>query len=268
MVDITSKTSIIVIVGVGIVLFGLFGVTDLTTFFTTQSLTLDASQSQGKASDRGVDASTGQFRGQGFKGNLPPRIIDGNIVDDPTNDLPPSTIVDIIDARDLGANTGVAGIEIGSGGQPSSTIGLQGFQQLTREDLVIYDRFHTPAKGQTITGALLFEWGHPNPITVQQVLIPNEYFDWFEFRLPQTIQGDGALSFDGRSTGEFEYVLTLPENIDGEEFAVPVRIIVESDITTLDANAIVEIETPKSLISTFSLAEFLRSLFTALRLGN
>ncbi len=233
----------------------LFAFTDITTLFSTQTLSLDATKSQGKASDRGVDSSTGIFRGKGFKGQLPPRI---------TGDLPPSSTDDIVNSREVGETQG-EGIA-GGGGAPSSTVGLQGFQVLFREDVLVFDRFHTPAKGQSITGTILFEWGSERAITIRQVLIPNEFFSWFEFNLPQSLIGEGV-SFDGRSDGEFKYTLTVPENTIGNEFAVPIRFIIDSDITTLDGNALVEIEIPSGISAGFSLAEFFRALFAGFRVG-
>jgi len=255
----SQQKRLLVVFGIllGTILF-LFAFTDISTFFSTQTLSLDATASQGKASDRGVDASTGIFRGKGFKGQLPPRIT-GELPQ-----IPPSTTDDIVNSRDVGETQG-EGI-LGGGGVPSSTVGLEGFQILFRQDILVFDRFHTPAKGQTVTGTILFEWGNERPITIRQVLIPNEFFSWFEFNIPQPLRGEG-LSFDGRSDGEFKYSLTVPENTLGTEFAVPIRFIIDSDITTLDANALVEIEIPSGFSGGFSLAEFFRSLFAGFRVG-
>jgi len=252
----TQQKKLLVVFGIlaGTTLF-LFVFTDISTFFSAQTLSLDATSSQGKASDRGVDASTGIFRGKGFKGQLPPRII---------GDLPPSTTDDIVNSREVGETQG-EGIA-GGGGAPSSTVGLEGFQILVREDILVFDRFHTPAKGQTITGTILFEWGNERPITIKQVLITNEFFDWFEFDLPQPIAGEG-ISFDGRSDGEFKYTLTVPENAFGNEFAVPIRFIIDTDVLTLDGNALIEIEIPSGFSAGFSLAEFFRALFAGFRVG-
>ena len=101
---------------------------------------------------------------------------------------------------------------------------------------------------------------------ITQVLIPSEFNSWFDFDLPQTLMGEG-LSFDGRSDDEFKYTLLVPKNTLGNEFAVPIRFIVDSDVTTLDANALVEIEIPTGFSTGFSLAEFLRSLFAGFRVG-
>jgi len=237
-----------------IIIFGIFifMTTDLITLFTTAGLTLDATASQGRASDRGVDASTGHFRGQGFKGQNPPATCLA------VGQCPSSTTDQIIDSRN-----GISG----GGGAPASTIGLSGFQTLFREDVLVFDSFHTPAKGQEITGAVLFEWGSERPITVTQVLLSAEFASWFDFNLPQPLAGEG-LSFDGRSDKEFFYTLRIPENTLGEKFTVPVRFIVDTDIQTLDANALIEIETPQAIIDTFSFAEFFRSLFAFIRIGD
>ncbi len=227
-----------------------FMMTDIGTLFLATSLKLDASNSQGNADERGVDASTGHFRGKGFKGNLPPRVCEAN-----PSLCQPSSTDDIINSRN--------GISAG-GGVPSSTIGLSGLQELVRDDVLVFDSFHTPAKGQEITGAILYEWGNADPIEIRQVLIPNEFFSWFTFDLPQTIIGEG-IAFDGRSDGEFFYTLEIPENTLGTEFTIPVRIIVGNDIQNYDTNAFIEVETPKAVIDTFSFAEFFRSLFAFFR---
>jgi len=254
--DTRSSRNTLIVFGVlaGTILF-LFAFTDLSTFFSAQTLSLDATSSQGKASDRGVDASTGIFRGKGFKGQLPPRI---------TENIDPSTGQQIVVSREVGASQG-EGILFG-GGAPSSTVGLEGFQTLIREDVLVFDRFHTPAKGQSITGTILFEWGNERPITISQILIPNEFRSWFDFEEPQILAGEG-ISFDGRSDNEFKYTLLVPENTLDNEFAVPIRFIVDTDILSLDANALVEIEIPTGFSSGFSLAEFFRALFAGFRVG-
>ncbi len=250
--DIRSSRNTLIVFGIlaGTILF-LFVFTDLSTFFSVQTLSLDATSSQGKASDRGVDASTGIFRGKGFKGQQPP------ITCLAIGQCPPSTDIQIIDSRN-----GVSG----GGGAPASTVGLEGFQVLIREDVLVFDRFHTPAKGQSITGTVLFEWGNERPLMITQVLIPSEFNAWFDFDLPQTLMGAG-LSFDGRSDDEFKYTLLVPKNTLGNDFAIPIRFIVDSDVTTLDANALVEIEIPTGFSAGFSLAEFFRSLFAGFRVG-
>lgn len=227
-----------------------FTMTDIGTLFVATSLTLDATNSQGKADERGVDASTGIFRGKGFKGNLPPRVCEAN-----PSLCPPSSNEDIINARN--------GISVG-GGAPSSTIGLSGLQVLVRDDVLVFDSFQTPAKGQEITSTILFEWGNADPIEIRQVLIPNEFFSWFTFDLPQTLIGEG-IAFDGRSDGEFFFTFEIPENTLGTEFTIPVRLIVGNDIQNYDTNALIEVETPKAVIDSFSFAEFFRSLFAFFR---
>jgi len=229
----------------------LFVFTDISNFFSAQTLSLDATSSQGKADQRGVDASTGIFRGKGFKGQDPP------VTCLAIGQCPPSTDIQIIDSRN-----GVSG----GGGAPASTVGLEGFQVLVRDDVLVFDRFHTPAKGQEITGTILFEWGNERSLTISQVLIPNEFFSWFEFDLPQTLNGEGS-SFDGRSDDEFKYTLLIPENTLGNKFAIPVRFIIDSDTNSFDANALIEIEIPTGFSEGFSLGEFLRSLFASFRVG-
>lgn len=252
MVENTRKKKLLIIFGLlaGTILI-LFTITDITTLFTTQSLSLDATASQGKASDRGVDASTGHFRGKGFKGQSPPVVT-----------IDPSTGQQIIVSREVGASQG-EGIQQG-GGAPSSTVGLSGFQELFRDDVLVFDSFHTPAKGQTITGSVLFEWGNENPITIEQILIGNEFNSWFEFESNRVLMGEG-LSFDGRSDDEIKYTLTIPENTLGNEFAVPVRFIIDAETTRVDANTLIEIEIPSGVSEGFSLAEFFRSIFAGFR---
>ena len=142
--DIRSSRNTLIVFGIlaGTILF-LFAFTDLSTFFSAQTLSLDATSSQGNANDRGVDASTGIFRGKGFKGQNPP------VTCLAIGQCPPSTGQQIVVSRETGATDG-EGI-LGGGGAPSSTVGLEGFQVLVREDVLVFDRFHTPAKGQSIT---------------------------------------------------------------------------------------------------------------------
>lgn len=239
------------IIAVGFVLF--LALTDVSQFFSVDTLSLDATKSQGKASDKGVDASTGHFRGKGFKGQLPPRIT-----------VDPSTGQQIVVSREVGASDG-EGISLG-GGAPSSTVGLSGLQTLQREDVLVFDRFHTPAKGQEIIGTVQFEWGSERSLTISQVLIPTEFFSWFEFDLPQNLDGEG-ITFDGRSDDEFKYTLLIPETVQGTEFAIPVRFIIDTDFVPVDANALIEIETPSGTSESFSFAEFFRSLFAGFRVG-
>ncbi len=257
--DTRSSRNTLIVFGVlaGTILF-LFVFTDLSTFFSVQTLSLDATSSQGKANERGVDASTGVFRGKGFKGQQPP------VTCLAIGQCPPSTGQQIVVSRETGETQG-EGIQ-GGGGAPASTVGLRGFQTLVREDVLVFDRFHTPAKGQSITGTIVFEWGNERPITISQILIPNEFRSWFNFEEPQILAGEG-ISFDGRSDNEFKYTLLVPENTLGNEFAVPIRFIVDTDILSLDANALVEIEIPTGFSAGFSLAEFFRSLFASFRVG-
>lgn len=252
----TRSRTLLIVFGTlaGTILF-LFVFTDLSTFFSTQTLSLDATSSQGKASDRGVDASTGVFRGKGFKGQQPPPI--------PIPSIPPPTSDQIIEIRRVGETQG-EGIQISGGGAPSSTVGLEGFQELIREDVLVFDRFHTPARGQEITGTVLFEWGNADTITINQILIGNEFSSWFEFDDERRLFGEGA-SFDGRSSDEIKYTLTVPENTLGNDFTVPIRFIIDTETSTVDTNGLIEIEIPSGFSEGFSLAEFFRSLFAGLR---
>lgn len=167
-----------------------------------------------------------------------------------------------ISVSDVNAVDGV----VGGGGVASSTVGLEGFQTLIREKVIVHDAFHTPANGQTATGTLKIEWGHPRSITVSQFLVPNEYFDWFEVELPQRIAGKGLSShFDGTNSGEFKYKITIPKDLYDAKTVIPIRLIVDSDTTPLDGLAEIQIERPVVDSKKFSFAEFFRSFFAEVR---
>lgn len=297
---------------VGTILF--VASTDVITLFSVAGLTLDATSSRGSPSDRGVDASTGQFRGEGnffgiidrFTGNLddffnqignnkidferpkapnPPECRRGACsmmppalgkppapVTLPVTPIPPVTVeplpqlITVIDLRQGSTQIFIAvdGVK-GGGGEPSSSVGLQGIPELIRDKVIVHERFHTPANGQTITGSLLLEWGHGNAVTVQQFLVANEFFDWFEFDLPQVIRGDGAITFDGKSEGEFIYRLTIPDDLRDKTTVIPVRLIINSQMFVVDGLTEIQIERPQEDSKTFSFAEFFRSIFTEIR---
>ena len=196
---------------------------------------------------------------------LPPDIVTVGTVEE--IQLPDSVQViklyrDTITVSDVGAVNGV----LGGGGVASSTVGLQGFQTLIREKVVVHDAFHTPANGQTIVGTLKIEWGHPRPITVSQFLVPNEYFDWFDVQIPQRIDGIGLTShFDGVNSGEFKYKLTVPKDLYDAKTVIPIRLIIDSDTTPLDGLAEIQIERPAVESKHFSFAEFFRSFFAEIR---
>lgn len=292
--------------------------TDVFSLLSVSGLTLDATNSRGSADQRGVDASSGQFTGQGNIGDFIERFKDRlddffNKFDNnklkfkepkapkepkcknkdpcsapPPEPLPPTpptippfptttpvdpvevidspTVITVIDLR-TGNTQDVAVVDgVKGGGALSSSTEAGGVQELIRDKIVVHERFHTPANGQTVTGSLLIDWGHGGSITVQQFLVPNAYFDWFEFDLPQTIRGDGALSFDGISQGEFFYKLTVPDDLIDKDTVIPVRLIISSQNSVVDGVTEIQIERPQEESTTFSVAELFRSLFTEIRI--
>ncbi len=176
------------------------------------------------------------------------------------------TTVSILDLRDGSVIDSILvnGVK-GGGGQASSTTPAGGVPELIRNKVVVHERFHTPANGQSTSGSILLEWGHGESITVQQFLVPNEYFDWFEFELPQTIRGDGVATFDGISEGEFFYKLTIPDDLINADTVIPIRMIINTQQSVVDAVTEIQIERPVELSEQFSVAEFFRSIFTEIR---
>lgn len=185
---------------------------------------------------------------------------------DPVEVIESPTVITVIDLR-TGNTQDVAVVDgVKGGGALSSSTEAGGVQELIRDKIVVHERFHTPANGQTVTGSLLIDWGHGGSITVQQFLVPNAYFDWFEFDLPQTIRGDGAISFDGISSGEFFYKLTIPQDLIDKNTVIPVRLIISSQNSVVDGVTEIQIERPQEESTTFSVAELFRSLFTEIRI--
>src|SRR3972149_6202761 len=136
-------------------------VTDLSTIFSF-SLALDATSSGGKASQQGVDASTGIL------------IITGEQVVENSE----------------------------GGGALGSTVGIGGFQTLQREDVQIFPSIRSPAKGQTITGIVLIQWIGENPLVVQQAQFGrfDEFIDvqlpkTIYAKIPQSIEKEGEFQF-------------------------------------------------------------------------
>ncbi len=298
--------------------------TDVFTLFSVTGLTLDATNSRETPDQRGVDASTGQFIGEGnildfidrFSGRLDdffnklandrikferpeapkkpdcrkgacsmnPPVLRPRLPEIPeTPQLPPITPPDdpiclliecienpqtitVIDLRD-GSITDVTAVEgvKGGGGVESSSVTEEGIPEFIFNKVLVHERFHTLANDQSISGSLLLEWGHAGSITVQQFLVPNEYFDWFEFDLPQTIRGDGAITFDGKSEGEFFYKLTIPDDLIDEDTVIPVRLVINSQQSVVDGLTEIQIERNEPESDNFSVAEFFRSFFTDLR---
>jgi len=179
-----------------------------------------------------------------------------------TEPLP--TTVTVIDLRTGQTSTeDLIGGAKGGGVASSDDLGL-GVQELIRNEVVVHERYHTPANNQPITGSLLLGWGHGQSITVQQFLVPNEYFDWFEFELPQTIRGDGVITFDGLSEGEFVYRLRVPDLID-KDTVIPIRLIINTLDRVVDGVTEIQIERPEVESETFSVAELIRSILTEIR---
>ena len=298
-----SRTLLIVFGVLALVAIVFFAGTDTFQLLSIGTLSLDATSSKGSPNERGVDASTGIFQGEAkllakamkdkakdkFKEPKAPKIPKCKSPANPkcqVNPIPPPTepprptpppitclalecsdipqTIVVIDTRD--GSTRVLETD-GGGGVASSTVGQAGgFQTLIRDEVTVHDRFHTPANGQTTTGTLFMEWGHSQPITVTQFLVPNEFFDWFEVELPQRISGDGTLSsFDGISDGEFKYKLTMPDDLIDRTNVIPVRLVIDSQDFVVDGLADIEIERPTEESTTFSFAEFFRSFFAGLR---
>ncbi len=317
-----DKTLLILfaILSIGIIMF--LSATDVFTLFSVTGLTLDATNSRGTPDQRGVDASTGQFTGQGNLADFlemfservrelltrlengrfgferpspenppqcsmgacsmnPPVIPPTPPAIPPAPPTPPSdpicdaleceplpdtvTVIDLRDGSLTDVNL-VDGVK-GGGGVVSSSTFAGGVQEIIRDNLIAHERFHTPANGQTTTGSILLEWGHAGSITVQQFLMPNEYFDWFEFELPQTIQGDGFATFDGISQGEFIYKLTIPRDLIDRNTIIPIRMVIETQNNIADVVTEIQIERPEEFSQTFSVAELFRSIFTEIRVA-
>lgn len=285
-----------------LVIIVFFAGTDSFQLFSVAKLSLDATASKGKVSDRGAEASTGIFKGEAkllekvmkdkkkFKEPKAPKIPKckspknprcqvtpiPDPIEPPRPTLPPIPSPDVVqipqiikvinlkdgEIRDAPViNQGVTG----GGGVASSTIGQEGgLLTFIKDEVIVHDRFHTPANGQTTTGTLLIEWGHEQPITVRQFLVPNEFYDWFEVELPQTIAGEG-ISFDRISDGEFKYKLTIPEDLIDKSTVIPVRLIIDSKQFTVDGLADIEIERPTVESKSFSIAEWIRGILAEWR---
>lgn len=299
--DLRQKKILFVFGLLAIVVIVFTASTDVFQLFSVATLSLDATNSKGSASDRGVDASTGHFKGEAkllkkalkekFKEPKAPKIPKCKSPNNPRCQVNPDPLpvpiprptppptnctaliceeipqkIIVIDTRDGSTRTeNVVDSVTGGGGVASSTVGQAGgFQEVIRDEVTVHDRFHTPANGQTTTGTLLVDWGHRNPVRVTQFLVPNEFFDWFEVELPQDLRGKGV-SFDGISSDEFKYKLTIPEDLIDKENVIPVRLIIESEIFTVDGLAEIQIERPEPESKTFSIAEWIRGLFAEFR---
>ncbi len=198
--------------------------------------------------------------------DLPPFVQDPSPIPTPVITIEHGTTVSILDLRDGSITDSILANGVkGGGGVESSTTPAGGVPELIRNKVVVHERFHTPANGQTTSGSILLEWGHGESITVQQFLVPNEYFDWFEFELPQTIRGDGVATFDGISEGEFFYKLTIPDDLINKDTVIPIRMIINTQQSVVDAVTEIQIERPVEMSEQFSVAEFFRSIFTEIR---
>jgi len=290
------------ILAVGSILFLVS--TDVITLFTTASLTLDHTGTRATPDERGADGLTGQFTAEAnladfierFQGKLdsylnllannrlqvvppspdnPPMCSSGAcskkppvgglpvppdippFLQDPSPSPPPIIIIEEGDDPTI--------IDLSGGGGISSSTISTGVQQLIRNNVIVHERFHTPANSQTTTGSILIQWGHGLPITVQQFLVPDEYFDWFEFEIPQTLRGDGFATFDGVSENEFFYKLTIPEDLINRDTEIPIRMIINTQDSVVDAVTVIQIERQVESSEQFSVAEFIRSILTEVR---
>ncbi len=286
------------ILAVGSILFLVS--TDIITLFTTASLTLDHTGTRATPDERGADGITGQFTAEAnladfierFQGRLddylnqlannrlqvvpptpenPPMCSMGACSKKPPvgdlpvpEDIPPFGEGDPITIIPIDGDDPTI-IDLSGGGGISSSTLATGVQELIRNNVIVHERFHTPANAQTTTGSILIKWGHGLPITVQQFLIPDEYFDWFEFEIPQTLRGDGFATFDGVSENEFFYKLTIPEDLINRDTEIPIRMIINTQDSVVDAVTVIQIERQVESSEQFSVAEFIRSIFTEVR---
>jgi hypothetical protein len=294
----TKLLILFTILAVGSILFLVS--TDIITLFTTASLTLDHTGTRATPDERGADGITGQFTAEAnladfierFQGRLddylnqlannrlqvvPPTVENPPMCSmgacskkPPVGDLPvPEDIPPFIDEPPItiipidGDDPTI--IDLSGGGGISSSTLATGVQQLIRNNVVVHERFHTPANAQSTTGSILIKWGHGLPITVQQFLVPDEYFDWFEFEIPQTLRGDGFATFDGVSENEFFYKLTIPEDLINRDTVIPIRMIINTQDSVVDAVTEIQIERQVESSEQFSVAEFIRSIFTEVR---
>lgn len=301
MAKVRQVSVLAVFAGLSLFLIVFFAGTDTFQLFSVAKLSLDATGTKDNADQRGVDASSGIFKGEAklFELSLKQKFKEPKApknpqcksptnpkcqvnpvpipVEPPRPTPPPVTCTEqdcsqipqeitVIDLR-TGDITEVEVIDngvTGGGGVASSTVGLGGFQTFIKDKVTVHDRFHTPANGQTTTGSLLLDWGHKDPITVTQFLVPSQYYDWFEVKLPQTIAGKG-MAFKGISSGEFKYKLTIPKDLIDKQTVIPVRLVIQSKFFVVNGLADIEIERPVIESKKFSFAEYFRSIFTEVR---
>jgi len=236
-------------------------VTDLSTIFSF-SLALDATSSGGKASQQGVDASTGIFKG---KGNEKKGTNIGNDNKGKNSDINPTT-GDVIDtSTGLVIITGEQVVENSEGGGAlGSTVGIGGLQTLQREDVQIFPSIRSPAKGQTITGIVLIQWIGENPLVVQQAQF-GRFDEFIDVQLPKTIYAKIPQSIE--KEGEFQFKLTIPQNYPEDDFIIPVRMVVDTGQLSHTLVADLQITLPQSPIKSFSFAEAIRSFLALFRVG-
>lgn len=293
----TKLLILFTILAVGSILFLVS--TDIITLFITASLTLDHTGTKATPDERGADGLTGQFTAEAnladfierFQGKLdnylnllannrlqvvppspdnPPMCSMGACSKKPPvgdlpvpEDIPPFGDGDPVIIIEEGDDPTTIDLS-GGGGISSSTLST-GVQEFIRNNVIVHERFHTPANAQTTTGSILIKWGHGESITVQQFLVPDDYFDWFEFELPQTLRGDGVATFDGVSENEFFYKLTIPEDLINRDTVIPIRMIINTQDSVVDAVTEIQIERPVEFSEQFSVAEFVRSIITEVR---
>jgi len=269
---IAKEIKIIVVIAGGAVFFGAFVLLDLGTFITFD-LALDATSSGGKASDRGVDASTGHFKDKDKeqKGKALGKDKHDKVKDDKIKIKDSGDVVEIIDDRGtevviLRAPPLVNTISDGFGGAPASTI-EGGFQIISDEEAGAFPSIHTPARGQIVSAPILLKWKGDNPAIVDEVVFDRNIRDFITFQLPQTIfDTDRNLDDEGFWEGEFVYVVRLPDNFPNEVIS-PVRMLVDTGVFVQHVQTEVQFTEPQGLIKSFSLAEAIRSFLLLFRIG-
>jgi len=261
----------IVLILIPIVLFfGIFFLFDLASFFTFD-LALDASSSGGKASDQGVDASTGTFKDKdkeqkgkalGKDKEKKNQLKDnGDVI---CSALECGTEVIIFRAPPL-VNTISDNFQ--GGGAPASTREAGGFQTVFDEEAGVFPSIHTPARGQQVSAPILIKWKGDNPLIVDDVIFDFSVRDFITFDLPQRVfDTDRNQDEEGFWEGEFVYEILLPEDFPDEVIA-PVRLLVDTGEFPQHLQTEVQFTEPQGIIKTFSIAEAIRSFLLLFRIG-
>lgn len=221
-------------------------------------------EKQEKGKGKGLDKLKGHFKDpkEKTKGKAcpPPKGCTNVEIDPDTGDVKDTDTGQILST--------VAQVQAGGGGALGSTVGLEGFQVLIREDVQIFPAIRSPVKGQSILGTVALEWIGENPLIVTHAQF-GKFDDLFTYsfakQIPQNVFAENPS--DEIKKGEFVFQFTLPEDFDQEEFIIPVRMIVDTGEFTHNIVSQFEIEAPLGIITSFSFAEVLRSFLAFLRVG-